>query len=75
VSLIARRHLACRARASPVPASSGTAERSLILQHLPLAISGLVGAGGLGAATYFDPESWQRNVGVGTLGLVSGRRS
>ena len=54
--------------------SSGTAERTLIMQHLPQLAAGALGVGGagaLGAASYFDPDSWQRNalVAAGTVGL------
>jgi hypothetical protein len=52
------------------PPSSGTAERSMILQHLTPAVTGALGAGALGSATYFEPESWQRNalLAAGTIG-------
>lgn len=55
------------------PPSSGTAERTMIMQHLPQLAIGATGLGGLGAATYFDPESWQRNALIGTGGLLAGR--
>jgi Cell Wall Hydrolase len=53
------------------PPSSGTAERLFVMQHLPQLIAGATGLGGLTAATYFDPESWQRNavLGAGAIGL------
>lgn len=50
------------------PPSSGTAERSLIMQHLIPGAAGLAGVGGLGAATYFDPESYQRNLALAAAG-------
>jgi hypothetical protein len=58
------------------PSSSGTAERSLLLQHLPQAAAGALGLGavGLGGSTYIDPDSWQRNalIGAGTLAAGAG---
>lgn len=55
------------------PPSSGTAERSAILQHLVPAATGLLGAGTVGAATYFDPESYQRNAAIGLGSLLAAR--
>lgn len=54
------------------PPSSGTAERLMIMQHLPQLATGALGVGGLAGATAFDPESWQRNalLGVGAIGLA-----
>lgn len=53
--------------------SSGTAERTMIMQHLPQLAIGATGLGALGSATYFDPESWQRNALLGAGALTAGR--
>ena len=55
------------------PPSSGTAERTWIMQHAPQLAVGATGLGALGGATYFDPDSWQRNAAFGAAGLVVGR--
>lgn len=55
------------------PPSSGTAERTMIMQHLPQLAIGATGLGGLAGATYFDPESWQRNALIGAGALAAGR--
>jgi hypothetical protein len=55
------------------PPSSGTAERSMLMQHLPQLAVGATGAGAVGASTYFDPESWQRNALLTAGGLAAGR--
>jgi len=59
------------------PASSGTAERLMLMQHLPQLGAGVLGIGGLGAATYFDPESLQRNalLAAATIGVGRGASS
>jgi hypothetical protein len=46
----------------------------MLMQHLLPTAAGAAGISGLGAATYFDPESWQRNVllGLGTVGAARG---
>jgi hypothetical protein len=54
------------------PPSSGTAERTFVLQHLPQLASGALGVGALSGATYFDPESWQRNALIGAGALAAG---
>lgn len=55
------------------PPSSGTAERTMLMQHLPQLAIGATGLGALGSATYFDPESWQRNALLGAGALAAGR--
>jgi hypothetical protein len=55
------------------PPSSGTAERSMLLSMLTPGVLGLTGAGALGGATYFDPDSWQRNLALGVGGLAATR--
>lgn len=53
------------------PPSSGTAERNMIMQHLPQLALGATGLGGLAAAEHFDPDSWQRNalLAAGAIGV------
>lgn len=53
------------------PNSSGTGERTWIMQNL---VPGAVGLAGVGGAYYSDPDSWQRNalIGLGTLGVTRG---
>lgn len=55
------------------PPSSGTAERYMIMQHLPQLAIGATGLGGLAGAAYFDPESWQRNALLAGGALTAGR--
>lgn len=56
------------------PPSSGTAERTMIMQHMLPAVVGGAGLGGLGIATAFDPDSWQRNALI-AAGTVAGGRA
>lgn len=53
--------------------SSGTSERLMIRQHLQQLTAGVLGIGSVGAASYFDPESWQRNVALAGGGIAAGR--